>query len=86
MNDPGQPREYARELEASYSAVPRAINEWFGRCHCPCASAHPGDEGICEAETPVTTHRFETGLTGPVDVPLCVPCAAAQGVTELTAG
>ena len=46
-------------------------------CHCLCQVAHPGRAGICQAEAAVTTRRFVTVLLGPVDVPLCAPCAAA---------
>jgi hypothetical protein len=49
-------------------------------CHCLCGKAHPDDPGICEVFEPVTTRHFDTPLLGPVDVPLCAPCAAAQGI------
>lgn len=54
-------------------------------CHCLCGKTHPADKGICEAFSAVTTRRFGSPLTGLVDVPLCAPCAAAQGITELEA-
>jgi hypothetical protein len=41
------------------------------------------DEGVCDGEM-VTTRHYDTELTGPVDVPLCAPCAAAQFLEELT--
>jgi hypothetical protein len=31
----------------------------------------------------VITRRFSNDLDGEVDVPLCAPCAVAQGVAEL---
>jgi len=31
----------------------------------------------------VITRRFAAGLGGEVDVPLCAPCAVAQGVAEM---
>jgi hypothetical protein len=70
---------------ASRPEVRAAIerNRAWHPCHCLCARAHPADEGICEAGSAVTTRRFETELLGPVDVPLCAPCAVAQGLAEL---
>lgn len=50
-------------------------------CHCFCPYSHPGEQ-VCDGEG-VTTRRFTSRVTGPVDVPLCAPCAVAQGVTEL---
>jgi hypothetical protein len=55
-------------------------------CYCPCARLHPDDEGICETTRAVITRRFVSDLTGPVDVPLCAPCAVALGLAELAAG
>lgn len=46
-------------------------------CHCPCSTAHPDDQGVCDSRA-VLTRR----LNG-VDVSLCAPCAVAQGVAEL---
>lgn len=45
-------------------------------CHCLCGKQHPDSMGICDNHA-VTTRRFESALLGPVDVPLCAPCAAA---------
>lgn len=50
-------------------------------CHCLCFKAHAGMTGICEAYEAVTTRRYATTALGVVEVPLCGPCAAAQGVT-----
>lgn len=52
-------------------------------CHCFCGYSHPGDH-VCDGEG-VTTRRFSSRLTGPVDVALCAPCAVAQGLAELGA-
>lgn len=49
-------------------------------CHCLCGRAHPGTVNVCDAHRPVTTRRYVTRALGVVDVPLCGPCAAAQGV------
>lgn len=54
-------------------------------CYCYCPRLHPADKGVCDGEG-VTTRRFTSELTGPVDVSLCAPCAVAQGLTELAAG
>jgi hypothetical protein len=51
-------------------------------CGCSCATAHPGDMGVCDNHA-VITRRVATGLGGEVDVPLCAPCAVAQGVAEM---
>lgn len=50
-------------------------------CHCLCGTAHPGDKGICDGNA-VATRHFETRAMGPVDVPLCAPCAVAQGSAQ----
>ena len=51
-------------------------------CHCLCGKTHPADKGICDMNA-VTTRHFDTERLGPVDVPLCAPCAVAQGIAEL---
>jgi hypothetical protein len=33
----------------------------------------------------VTTRHFDSPTVGPVDVPICAPCAAAQFLAELAA-
>jgi hypothetical protein len=53
------------------------------RCHCLCGRAHPADVGVCDGEM-VTTRHYDTESLGPVDVPLCAPCAAAQFLEEMT--
>ncbi len=50
-------------------------------CQCACARSHPDDMGICDKHA-VITRRVATDL-GDMDVPLCAPCAVAQGVAEL---
>jgi hypothetical protein len=56
---------------------------WPGRaCECRCADAHPEDIGVCDHRA-VITRRLPAGLDSEVDVPLCAPCAVAQGVAEL---
>jgi hypothetical protein len=46
-------------------------------CRCPCSTAHPQDEGVCDG-TAVVSRRI-----GGADVQLCAPCAVAQGVAEM---
>jgi hypothetical protein len=56
---------------------------WSQRdCECSCATSHPDDVGICDKEA-VITRRVTTGVDHEVEVPLCAPCAVAQGVAEL---
>ncbi|HEY6278210.1 MAG TPA: hypothetical protein VIX86_17980 [Streptosporangiaceae bacterium] len=51
-------------------------------CECSCARAHPNDLGVCDKRA-VITRRLPTDHDGVIDVPLCAPCAVAQGVAEL---
>ena len=61
----------------------RSAVAWPGRdCGCACARSHPDDLGVCDSRA-VITRRFTTGPGGDVEVPLCAPCAVAQGVAEL---
>jgi hypothetical protein len=60
-------------MEAARAAL---AGNW-GACHCPCATAHPEDKGVCDGSAVVTRRLGET------DVPLCAPCAVAQGVAEM---
>lgn len=61
----------------------RTATVWTRRdCDCVCATSHPDDPGVCDHRA-VITRRLTTSLDGVVDVPLCAPCAVAQGVAEL---
>jgi hypothetical protein len=51
-------------------------------CECSCARAHPDDIGVCDNRA-VITRRVATGRDGGVDIPLCAPCAVAQGFAEM---
>jgi hypothetical protein len=80
-------REALRKL-ASDPAVRAAWESWritmvWTRqdCGCVCAKSHPDDIGICDNRA-VIKRRFAGGPGGGVDVPLCAPCAVAQGVAE----
>jgi hypothetical protein len=50
-------------------------------CGCVCARSHPDDMGVCDNRA-VIKRRLAAGLKGEVDVPLCAPCAVAQGFAE----
>jgi hypothetical protein len=56
---------------------------WTGQdCGCSCATAHPGDVGVCDGRA-VISRRFAAGPGDAVEVALCAPCAVAQGVAEM---
>jgi hypothetical protein len=74
---------------ASDPAIRAVLDDWrftvvWGQreCECSCATSHPDDVGICDKEA-VITRRITTDLQVEVDVPLCAPCAVAQGMAEL---
>jgi hypothetical protein len=64
-------------VRAAVEAARAALAGNWGACHCPCATAHPEDKGVCDGSAVVTRRLGET------DVPLCAPCAVAQGVAEM---
>lgn len=66
-----------------FAQLAEAARRHRQRCLCLCGRAHPADEGVCDGEQ-VTTRHYESVLAGPVDVPLCAPCAAAQFLAEMT--
>jgi len=51
-------------------------------CECACAASHPKDLRVCDHRA-VITRRLPVGRDGEADVPLCAPCAVAQGVAEM---
>jgi hypothetical protein len=51
-------------------------------CECACTDSHPEDVGVCDHRA-VITRRLSTDRDGAADVPLCAPCAVAQGVAEM---
>jgi hypothetical protein len=70
-------------IRAAFEASRPAFLRIRHDCHCRCAESHPADPGVCDNDA-VTTRRLPSELTGgPVDVPLCAPCATAQGLAEL---
>jgi hypothetical protein len=64
-------------VRAAIEAGRAALTGDWRACRCPCGTAHPEDRGVCDGRT-VLTRRL-----GEADVPLCAPCAVAQGVAEL---
>lgn len=66
------------EVAAAFERVPNPAGGLA--CFCLC-TRHPDDKGVCDGEA-VTTREFISGAFGPVHVPLCAPCAVAQGISE----
>jgi hypothetical protein len=64
-------------VKAAMEAGRAAFAGDWGACHCPCASAHPEDKGVCDGHGVVSRRLDEK------DVWLCAPCAVAQGVAEM---
>jgi hypothetical protein len=65
-------------IEAGRAALEAGRDALIGRdCHCQCGTAHPNDLGVCDHRA-VMTRRL-----GSVNVPLCAPCAVAQGFAEM---
>ena len=61
----------------------RAMVVWPPReCECSCADSHPDDVGVCDHRA-VITRRLPADRDDGADVPLCAPCAVAQGVAEM---
>ena len=49
----------------------------WGACQCPCVTAHPQDQNVCDGRAVLTRRR------GNADMSVCAPCAVAQGVAEM---
>jgi hypothetical protein len=64
-------------VRAAMEAGRAALTGDWRACHCPCGTAHPDDRSVCDGSA-VLTRRL-----GEADVPLCAPCAVAQGVAEM---
>jgi hypothetical protein len=61
----------------------RVMAGWPQRaCECSCTDSHPNDLGVCDHRA-VITRRLPAGRDGAADVPLCAPCAVAQGFAEM---
>jgi hypothetical protein len=64
-------------LRAAIEAGRAALAGDRRACRCSCGTAHPDDKDVCDGSA-VLTRRL-----GDADVPLCAPCAVAQGVAEM---
>ncbi len=64
-------------VRAALEAARAAVAGNWGACQCPCDTAHPQDKDVCDGSAVLTRRLGET------DVPLCAPCAVAQGVAEM---
>jgi len=64
-------------VRAAMEAARAVIAGNWGACQCPCATAHPQDKNVCDGKA-VLTRRL-----GTADMPICAPCAVAQGVAEM---
>ena len=61
----------------------RTLAGWPQRdCECSCADSPPKDPGVCDHRA-VITRRLPAGRDAGADVPLCAPCAVAQGFAEM---
>lgn len=64
-------------VRAALEAARAALAGNWGACQCPCATAHPQDKDVCDSSAILTRRVGET------DMPICAPCAVAQGVAEM---
>jgi len=64
-------------VRAAMDAARAAFTGSARTCECQCATSHPQDKDVCDGRA-VLTRRL-----GAADVPLCAPCAVAQGVAEM---
>jgi hypothetical protein len=64
-------------VRAAVDAARAALAGNRGACQCRCTAAHPQDAGVCDGRALLTRRLNEA------DVPLCAPCAVAQGVAEM---
>lgn len=64
-------------VRAALEAARAALGGNWRPCQCPCTTAHPQDQGVCDGGAIVTRR------VGAAEVHLCAPCAVAQGVAEM---
>jgi hypothetical protein len=65
-------------IDAGRAALEAGRDALIGQdCRCQCGTAHPSDLGVCDHRA-VIKRRL-----GNVNVPLCAPCAVAQGFAEM---
>ena len=68
-------------VRAALEAARAAVAGHWGACQCPCTTAHPQDQDVCDGRA-VLTRRLGTAKSA-ASVPICAPCAVAQGVAEM---
>ena len=68
-------------VRAAMEAARAVLVGKLGACQCPCTTAHPQDQGVCDGKA-VLTRRLGTASSA-ASVPICAPCAVAQGVAEM---
>lgn len=77
----GRDRDRTSVIEISYSHLAGELYaEPEQGCHCLCGWRHP-DRELCDGSVPerdVRRVRFTSPTTGPVDVPMCPPCAQVE--------
>jgi hypothetical protein len=64
-------------VRAAMEAARAVVTGNWGACQCPCTTAHPQDQDVCDGSA-VMTRRVAGS-----DMSLCAPCAVAQGVAEM---
>jgi hypothetical protein len=64
-------------VRAAMDAARTVLSGNWGVCECPCGTAHPQDKNVCDGRALLTRK------VGQEDMPLCAPCAVAQGVAEM---
>jgi hypothetical protein len=64
-------------VRSAFEAARAVFAGNWGACRCECTTAHPQDTGVCDGSA-VMTRRLHGA-----DVPICAPCAVAQGVAEM---
>src|ERR1700722_2053997 len=88
----GRPQAVQKTAAATSEAVQKLVSDpairavveswrvsplWARRgCECLCAISHPDDRGVCDHHAVITRRIADQ------EVPLCAPCAVAQGVAE----
>lgn len=65
-------------MRTAVEAARAALAGILGGCQCPCDTAHPQDQDVCDGRAVMS--RRQRGETA---MPLCAPCAVAQGVAEM---
>ena len=64
-------------IRAALEAARAVVTGNWGACQCPCVTAHPQDQNVCDGRAVLTRRR------GNADMSVCAPCAVAQGVAEM---